>query len=149
MVVLSDKEKTIGKGFIADLFYSGGVITESLRKPYSYNNCFNGLENEAKNIAREIIYHEFAFVFLDEIFNIIDGIKFIPAPRKPCGTFVSRPKEVLAAYLASFCAERKIYWDDVTAKKSASEIEKYKKTIFGGALWDYKCFVSQQIEEQN
>ena len=27
MVVLSDKEKTIGKGFIADLFYSGGVIT--------------------------------------------------------------------------------------------------------------------------
>ena len=50
----------------------------------------------------------------------------------------------IANYIASFCQEKEIYFDDFTSPKyTAYEIEAFKKTILGSALVNFECFISQ------
>lgn len=49
-----------------------------------------------------------------------------------------------AMYLASFCQEKEIYFDDYIAPKyTAQEIAAFKSTLLGKALVDCECFISQ------
>ena len=48
----------------------------------------------------------------------------------------------LVKVFANVCAKREIFWDD--AEYTPFELDYFKKTIFGEALWDFRCFVSQE-----
>jgi len=50
-------------------------------------------------------------------------------------------QKILANILANMCAKAKIYWD--AASHTDQELEFFKKTIFGAALWDFYCFTNQ------
>ena len=45
---------------------------------------------------------------------------------------------------ANICAKREIFWDD--SEYTAFELDHFKKTAFGEALWEFRCFVSQEPE---
>ena len=62
---------------------------------------------------------------------------------------VKRSADLLAGYIANFCAEQGIYWDDVNTHKTVQEMDQYKKTLLGGAVWEYECFLSQQLNKGN
>ena len=51
-------------------------------------------------------------------------------------------KEFIAKVFANVCARQEIFWDD--RSYTPFEQEYFKKTIFGKALWDFECFVSQE-----
>lgn len=50
--------------------------------------------------------------------------------------------EQLARILANMCAKAQIYWDATT--HTAQELEYFKKTTFGAALWEFYCFNTQE-----
>lgn len=146
MIKLNAREKENSKGFIADLFFAAGVLSKSLRSA-SLRRAFHNASSSAaaKTVTDEIIYKTFKFFDVDKALEDLAQYPFIANPRKNNGPSIQRSKEVLAAYLANFCAERKIYWDDVTTNRTTYEMDQYKQSVFGGALWDYECFVSQQV----
>lgn len=50
----------------------------------------------------------------------------------------------IANYIASFCQEKEIYFDDyISPKYTTYEIEAFKNTILGSALVNFECFISQ------
>lgn len=144
MIKLNAREKENSKGFIADLFFEAG-ISKCLRPTKRRCAFRTANKTSVKIVTDEIIYKTFKFFDVDTALDDLSNYKFISDPHKNDGVAISRSKEVLAAYLANFCAERQIYWDDVTTNRTTYEMDQYKKSVFGGALWDYECFVSQQI----
>ena len=50
--------------------------------------------------------------------------------------------EQLARILANMCAQAHVYWDTTT--HTAQELNYFKKTAFGAALWEFYCFNTQE-----
>lgn len=51
-------------------------------------------------------------------------------------------KDLLAKIFANVCAKQEIFWDD--RKYTSFELDYFKQSIFGKALWDFECFISQE-----
>ena len=56
-------------------------------------------------------------------------------------TYKMKAKTLMKVF-ANICAKREIFWDD--AEYTPFELDYFKKTPFGDALWDFRCFVSQE-----
>jgi hypothetical protein len=51
----------------------------------------------------------------------------------------------LCGIFANICAKKEIFWDD--SEYTAHELEYFKKTKFGEALWNFRCFISQEPDK--
>lgn len=56
-------------------------------------------------------------------------------------TYKLKAKNIMKIF-ANICAKREIFWDDTA--HTPQELDYFKKTPFGGLLWDFECFVSQE-----
>lgn len=159
MPKLSNKEKAESRGFLVDLFWQGGLI-----KPgdtsigSSLGNRWTGLSSYSvrgaiKTVCDEITLRSFDFFNVDTALNQLADCKFFVDPtaygRVKGARMVKRTPEQLAGFIANFCAEQGIYWDDVNTHKTVQEMDQYKKTLLGGAVWEYDCFLSQQLNKGN
>lgn len=159
MPKLSNKEKADSRGFLVDLFWQGGLI-----KPgdtsigSSLGNRWTGLSSYSvrgavKTVCDEITLRSFDFFNVDTALTQLADCKFFVDStaygRVKGARMVKRSPELLAGYIANFCAEQGIYWDDVNTHKTVQEMDQYKKTLLGGAVWEYDCFLSQQLNKGN
>ena len=51
----------------------------------------------------------------------------------------------LCNIFANVCAKKEIFWDD--SEYTSHELDYFKKTKFGEALWNFRCFVSQEPDK--
>lgn len=156
MARLSPKEKETAKGFLVDLFYQGGLIQNgdtstgnALSNRWSGMSGYQG-KKHAATICEEIKFRAFDFFKVDVALSELGGSCKFFADSKATGRvrgarMITRSAEQLAAYIADFCKDAQIYWDDVHTNKTVYEIEEYKKTIIGAALWEFGCMLSQNL----
>jgi len=155
MARLPAREKETAKGFLLDLFYCGGLIdANDLALGSKVSDRRGGMDahgKEAQTICNEIQYRLFDFFEVDKALQALDGCKFIADPkltghwkyREGSVRQISRTPDKLAAMIADFCADNKIYWDDINTNKTVNELEQYKQTMFGQAPVREGCFLSQ------
>ena len=156
MATLSIKEKETAKGFLLDLFYAGGLIQQGdtsvgsnlvyRKMPIKYYS-----QADAAVICEELKYRAFDFFKVDKALINLSGRGFFADPTNTSGRGsrpIKRSKEMLAAYIANFCQENQIFWDDLHTNKTTYEMEQYKNTVIGGALWAFNCFLSQVVTNQ-
>ena len=159
MAKLSKKDIAESRGFLLDLFWQGGLIQPGDTSiGSSLGNRWTGLSSysrkaDIKTICDEIVQRNFDFFKADTALNNLADCKFFVNPqaygRVRGARMVQRSNTLLAGYIANFCAEQGIYWDDVNTHKTQYEMDQYKKTLLGGALWEYECFLSQQLNKGN
>lgn len=85
-----------------------------------------------------------AFTNIDGVLDELAKFHFTPDVHAEDGNFrrgTKKKADVLAQYIADFCARKKIYWDD--SLRSPYELEAFKKTYLGNALELFGCYVSQ------
>lgn len=156
MARLSPKDKDTAKGFLVDLFYHGGFIQSGDTSiGNNLTNRWSGLQGytakkHAATICNEIKFRAFDFFNVDTALTELSNCKFFADStafgRVRGARMIKRSAETLASYIADFCKDNQIYWDDVHTNKSVYEIDQYKKTIFGAALFDFGCMLSQNLD---
>lgn len=159
MAKLNSKELETAKGFLLDLFWAGGIIQNGdsslgtqLTKRSSTIKDYHS--SEAKVICDEIKFRAFDFFKVDGALDIISQRKFFADPsklgwRRDGIRAIRRSKETLATYIANFCKTNQIYWDDVHTNKTTYEMDQYKQSVIGGALWEFSCFLSQNLNNDS
>lgn len=144
---LNKTEQTVARSWLYDLFCGAGVIPETNSKRMSgrhfydcYQNGYSG-RSECTTIVNEILNREFKDI--DTAIVRLSSYRFGTSfsTNRPRMT-VTRSPEAIAAYIAWFCADQGIYWDDVGTNKTTYELEAFQKTFLGGALAEYNCFTS-------
>jgi len=155
MAKLSAKDKLESKGFLLDLFWQGGIIQPGDTSiGSSLGRRWTGLSNyskkaDIKTICDEIVHRGFDFFNVDKAIASVAECKFFVDPtafgRVKGSRMVKRAPDSLSGYIADFCAENCIYWDDVNTNKTTQEMDQYRQTLIGGKLWDFECFLSQQL----
>lgn len=140
---LTDSEREYYQTVVHDIFEAGGLLKTSRRTtgqntllPDYYNHV-----KHAKNICDEIKNRTFNFVTLDNDFAALHNNRFDKLTER--GSFYVKEKQI-ANFMAAFCAENEIFWDDINTRKSVTELETYRMSTFGKACWNFGCFLSQQ-----
>lgn len=152
MTKLTPEQLATSRSWLYDIFILAGVqINKFPDKTYSYWDNFAGSYNgtnvhsDAKIIVDMLKFRPMQYVKFTEIDDILknfSSIRFSPViDQYTWGDRVRKKPEMLARYLANFCAENKIYWSNTLS--TPYEMDEIKNTIFGKALWDFQCFVTQ------
>lgn len=134
-IKLSNKDKVNAISWMYDLFLGGKLISNKSKRFYM---TFAGDYTNKSSIAaicNEILNRQFAD--LDAAFETLSYSKFtstMTSSRKAC----QRSAETLASYVAWWCSENGIYWDN--SLKTTYEMEVFEKTLLGAALKLYNCF---------
>ena len=80
----------------------------------------------------------------DAIFKQLAGWDYYNVPIDPnnmsSNTYKIKATDFCKLF-ANICAKKEIFWDDTT--HTPFELDYFKKTMFGDALWNFECFVSQ------
>lgn len=162
MAKLSQRDKSSGRGFLLDLFVVGGILDENDLsfgdKIASRQSDIDNKGPEALIICKEIKNRLFNFFEVDKALKSLESCRFYADP-SVTGAWkyhneegrvrqVSKSAEKLAAIIADFCADNQIYWDDVHTNRTVDELEQYKQTIIGAALWNEGCFLSQAAQRK-
>ncbi len=159
MAKLSAKDKSEARGFLLDLFWQGGLIQPgdtSIGNNLAHR--WTGFTNYSKRadvrtVCTEILQRNFDFFNVDKAIVSLADCKFFVDPtaygRVRGARMVKRAPDTICGYIADFCAENGIYWDDVNTNKTVQEMDQYKQTTIGGKLWDFECFLSQQLNKGN
>ena len=162
MAKLSQRDKSAGRGFLLDLFVVGGILDENDLsfgdRLAARQSDIDGKGPEALIICKEIKNRLFDFFEVDKALKSLEGCRFYAEP-SVTGAWkysseegkvrqVSRTADKLAAIIADFCADNQIYWDDVNTNRTVDELEQYKQTLIGAALWNEGCFLSQAAQRK-
>ncbi len=159
MAKLTNAQKAESRGFLLDLFWQGGLISpgdtsigSSLSNRWTGLNAYS-VKKHITTVCDEIVQRNFNLFEVDSALKTLASCKFFVDPtaygRVRGSRMVTRSANLIASYIANFCAEQGIYWDDINTHKTTTEMEQYKKTLLGEALWEYECFLSQQLAKGN
>lgn len=152
MAKLTAKEQANARGFMLDLFYCNPVFniqkTPEREERYSYYSYlrYGSAIKAATVICNEIKFRTFDFSTVDAALQTLEGYKFYGDPtfnNQSSGRPIKRPANMLADYIAEFCKKAGVVWDDVGAAKTPFEMDHYKQTLLGAALWERGLFASQ------
>lgn len=140
-IILSIQEEALAKRIIKCIFEaaSAGHVPQSdySDQIYSSNSIYQKAANE---LATEIVARNCDFVKndLDGQLQILSQNNDLRSPvsNRP----VKRTPEQLAKYIAWFCSNNGIIWDDIVL--SNIEQDAIKATILGKQLYDAGCFLS-------
>lgn len=146
---LTATEASFSRGFLNDLFVTGGLSTHNARTSGDIYMQRSGswVRTAATEICNEIKFRNFDFFKVDKHLDTLSGVKFFPELHSATRR-THRGAKTLARLIASFCSEAGIYWDDVNTNRTVTEMETYRKSMIGEALWDFECFLSQQANKQ-
>lgn len=137
------------KAWMYDIFSLNNLNTSgsTVRPSWYYDNQWRYRKNSAVAIwdaikVRKVDYHTFEAI--DRTLNDLADVSFIASldPNAQRGRLSKKKAEMLASYIAYFCASKNIYWDDTLM--TPYERDALIKTTIGAALWEYNCFVTQE-----
>lgn len=137
---LSPKETQEAQVWLASLFAQSNIVGSKVRQ--LRGNYF--FQSDCNKICNEIINRQFTFVKdkLDSCLTNLANAKF----KGPGYGWLYRSPAILAKYIAWFCLENDIIWDDTNV--TTNEMDAYKQTILGGILIAAGCFASTQAAAQ-
>ena len=146
---LGSAEARWSRAVLHDIFEAGGLLKYSKRTYKSNGVAYR--KDSAAVICNEIKNREFNF---SEVDNALRRIAYYSYFYDLHGTEETKSRQLneaqIAHILAAFCAENKIFWDDVNTSRSTTEMEVYTtKSIFGAACWAFECFLSQNIDKKS
>jgi hypothetical protein len=158
-------------GALVDIFVHGGMIpvdqhpakkakpsasrgvawNSSAYKDYWRSPSAHVMNESCRLVCDEILYKKFDFINVDKAIETLASYRYIKDPKKDFGEGGARESLTapeLADHIAAFCKMKEIYWDDVTTYKTPAELKAYSdgSFVFGKALYDNKCFLSQNID---
>lgn len=158
MAKLTDDQKLIAHGFLTDLFYAGGIIDKgtwlAIYAKYSINPyqqewydtyIVGPNKRQSEIVCNEILQRNFNFTDVDSALSSLSQ-KYFKA-FATSGKAERKKANILAKYIANFCAETDIIWDDTD--KTTYEIDQYKKSLFGSTLYEFNCYLSQKTANTN
>ena len=130
--MLTQSEIANAKTFITTIFYAAGVSSKSAGRNWWWPT------KESELICDEILNRGFTFYTK----NLDDALKRMAQQglRTAKGGTLHKTADQFAEYIAWFCSQAGIIWDDSLA--TPQEMQQYRSTIFGKALSQYKCFLS-------
>lgn len=130
---LNAKEIELAKRWLSSIFVNAGFKGKNYFRYYISQGTTTPLVDELRN-------RQFTFIRnrLDNLLTSLSQRKF----KTPNGGTVSRTPEQLAQYIAWFCKENSIIWDDTNTTQY--EMDQYKATILGKALFEAGCFLNTQ-----
>jgi hypothetical protein len=153
MAKLTEDQKLAAMGFLNDLFIAGGILdkADSKRADSVSNYIAERTASDAKVVCDEIKFRSFDFFNVDNALRVLSssGWFWVKAQGATTGKYIKKPAPMLAKYIASFCKSCGIYWDDVNTNRTTNEMDQYRASVFGGALWDFDCFLSQNVSGAN
>jgi len=136
----------MAKGYLTpDELYLGNIWLKTIFKPAINDQLDNiylvypyGWLNSLITAACKDLYKKITDLYWDT--NNSSYLNYLGDLTKyqykaPDGAEYKLKKELLAKIIANMCANAQVYWDDTT--HTAQELEYFKKTIFGSALWDF------------
>lgn len=153
MAKLTADQQKQAKAWLHDVFYGGGLLAPGkCARPKGYECMYNYVHRNARAeiikasevICEELRQRGFKFDELDKALDLLKDYTFntdMTATSVWSSTCVKKPASMLAKYLAWFCAENGIKWDD--SARTKYEIEHDRSTIIGRALAEYELFTSQ------
>lgn len=135
-VNLNANEIELAKRWLNTIFKYAGFTSTTARSFFRWYppiNAITALVDEIKN-------RQFTFIKakLDQCLVQLSQNKILT----PKGGWVSRNSLQLAQYIAWFCSENNIIWDDTNTTQY--EMDQYKDTILGKALFNAGCFLNTQ-----
>ena len=142
-VKLNAKEQEYALSWMHDVLIAGGLKDSTGVKRHGYRQITNQVwgnqraivQKACKTVCDEILNRQFADI--DSAFKELSDAPF-------CGSFksnrtVKRSPEHLAAFVAWFCANNGIYWDNTL--RTTYEMDVFEKTLLGDALKQYDGYV--------
>ena len=102
-------------------------------------NNYTALHAAAETVADTVLNASFADI--DSALNTLSGYRF-KQTMDGASPVRSKKPEVLASFIAGFCAANGFYWDD--SIRTEQELSVFKETRLGEALDAFGCFVSRE-----
>lgn len=146
---LTPDQLKAAKAWVHDVLVVAGVIQSQrpaglnafLLDKYNYNYYYQTFNKYCTEISNEIL--NASFTNIDSSLNTMSSYRFNPdlAATTNYRKGIKKQPQMLANYIASFCATEGFYWDDTT--RTPYELEEFKKTYLGKALEEFGCYVSQ------
>ena len=162
MAILSADKLKEAKAWLHDVFVWGGLAStpkrttpiEQYRYMYGTNPDNFRLSDkqfrEAAVVICDCIKNRFVetkrFLAFDKAIKTISRCHFIPDLTSNKGN-TSEPPEVLCTFIAWFCAENKLVYNNKAT--SVEEMKQIKSTLIGSVLWDNYLFAKDRIPEDN
>jgi len=160
-ILPADKVKE-AKAWLHDVFVWGGLASTPKRAipidqyRYMYGTHTDNFRLNDKqfreaavticNCIKDRFVETKRFLEFDKAIKTISRCHFIPDLSSNKGNAVE-PPEVLCAFIAWFCAENKLVYNNKTT--SVEEMDQIKKTVIGSVLWDNYLFAKDRIPEDN
>lgn len=141
MAKLSNTELEWNRPALHDIFEAGGLLKRPTRTEGRNYIVYYHRENFATEICNEIKHRNFSFVEASRALENLAAMYFFRLHERGSKKLTAKQ---LANILAAFCAENEIFWDDINTHRTTVEMDVYRRTIFGNACWNFKCFLSQR-----
>ena len=149
---LTTAESNLSRPVLHDIFIAGKLLSRPVRTVGNNFIITRGFTDDAETICNEIKFRKFNFSTVDAaINNIALYCSFDDLHGDPLGGIRRHGVKAgqIANIIAAFCAEHEIYWDDVNTLRTSTEVETYRKSLLGGACWNFGCFLSQQADKKS
>lgn len=132
------------KVLMHDITVVGGINTKNLRNSRPYQWTHNTYMSAAKAICDELINRDFANI--DPALRAISSYRFNTGYDQR-GKYKSLKPEGVAKCIVYMSELLQLYWDDTN--RTPYEIDEFKKTILGAAVYKYKRYISAIPEKKS
>ena len=162
MSLLPTDEIKVAKAWLHDVFIWGGLASTPIRAvPIEKYRYMYGTHEEnfrkddpkyrdaAKTVCACIASRKVEtrkFLAFDDAIKTLSGCAFLPDLTLSRG-YVREKPETLCAFIAWFCDENKLVYNNINT--SVEEMEQIKKTLIGKTLWDNYLFAKDHTPENN
>lgn len=131
--------ESVAKAWLHDLTFAAGIRTTNQRTGYYANLNFpQWFVEEAIKVCDELINRDFNDV--DSSIRMLAGVKFNSNLDTDKGSTKSYNEEGVAKTIVYMAELLNLYWDDTV--KTTYEIDEFKKTILGQAVYKYGRVIS-------
>lgn len=140
---LTPAEERNARSWLHDVFLAGKILDESRAKRADDSDRFyNRYSNKSRIVAAcEDICNEILNRSFKDVQNSLIYVSNYYFYKDFNNTkTISKGSSVLASYIAWFCKENGLYWDDTMA--TTYEVELFEKTDLGQAVKDFGCYIS-------
>ncbi len=126
---------TLNNKYISYRTYSTSAVSRACKHLYSF--ITNGLWDTNNDLEQDLKTLSEAYFKVDP-----DGSD---SGRADDTNLYKLSKNFICRLIANICAKNEIFWDDT--QHSPEELRYFIATPMGKALWDFRCFVSQEPEQ--
>ena len=125
------------KAWFHDITLAAGLNSKNLRPSIPYLTKHNVFKGHATTICDELINRDFTNI--DQAINYVSGNPFYPN-FTDTGKYKRFKADAVAKAIVYVAEKMQLYWDDTD--KTPYEVDEFKKTILGAAVYKYGRVIS-------